>query len=206
MPAGTTYGTPVAVAGNPSNVLPVIQPDGSYTFTSPVPGEYVFQVPVCEPGQTSQCRMENLSITVLDPALPNPPVANTDIASTLMNTAVVLPSLANDFSGNSNANLDTATITIITNPKNGTATRSTTTGDITYTPNNNFAGIDTLYYRICHKSPATGCDTAMQIITILSPDAPNVTSAADDYDATSAGIPLAGKLQLCANPRIFWCI
>ena len=48
--AGTTYGTAVAIAGNPSNSLPVVAADGSYTFTSNVPGTYQYNVPVCKPG------------------------------------------------------------------------------------------------------------------------------------------------------------
>ena len=81
VPDGTTYGTPSPIGVNPSSDVPVINTDGSYTFTTATPGTYQFNVPVCPPGQSSNCPLENLTITVLDPLSVNPPVANTDFAT-----------------------------------------------------------------------------------------------------------------------------
>ncbi len=58
---------------------------------------------------------------------------------------------------------------MVDQPTNGSVTVNTTTGQITYTPNNGFTGTDTLVYQICDDGtplPAT-CDTAMVVITVL---------------------------------------
>ena len=153
---GTTYGTATAIAGNPSNSLPTVSADGTYTFTSNVPGTYQFNVPVCKPGQTSGCELELLTINVLDPnSSNNAPIANTDIANTLMNAPVSIPTVTNDQASNGGAILDPASIQVITQPTSGSVSVNPSTGVITYTPNTGFTGVDTYKYLIqqCRKSP-----------------------------------------------------
>ncbi|MFN6061971.1 MAG: Ig-like domain-containing protein, partial [Bacteroidota bacterium] len=192
VPDGTTYGTPSPIGVNPSSDVPVINSDGSYTFTTPTPGTYQFNVPVCPPGQTMNCPLENLTITVLDPLVVNPPVANTDFATTRMGTPVTLATLANDQAGNPGITLNKA-ITVVDSTNNGTLTVNPTTGEVTYTPKAGFAGVDTLFYSVCYTNSPI-CDTAMQIITVVSPNTPNTTEAADDYVSTTAGKPVSGSV------------
>ena len=140
VPSGTTYGVATAVTGNPGPAVPTVNPDGTYTFKSDVPGVFNFLVPVCPPNQTVNCPLELLTITVLDPTKVNRPVANTDIGTTKVNTAVTLLTLTNDQSGNRDSKLDPSSVRISSPPKNGTATVDPLTGNITYTPRIGFVG------------------------------------------------------------------
>lgn len=194
-PPGTTYGTPTAVPGNPDGSTPVINSDGTYTFVSPVPGVFEFLVPVCAPGMVMpNCQVTLLTITVLDEAANNPPVANTDIASTGVNTPVTLGTLDNDATGSIDDELDPASVSVVDSPSNGTVTVDPLTGDITYTPNPGFIGTDTLEYEVCDDQVPAQCATALQIIQVFGDDAPNTTSAADDFAYTPLNTPVSGNV------------
>ena len=64
-------------------------------------------------------------------------------------------------------NLDPTTVTILTGPPRGTVTVNSTTGDISYTPNPNVNGTDTLSYEICDTDGL--CDTATVTIPMTRP-------------------------------------
>ena len=195
-PIGTTYGGPTPVPGNPDASVPVIQSDGTYTFTSPVPGIFQFKVPV---QACPTCPIDSvlLTITVLDSTInSNAPTANTDLAITPKNTAVTLPTLSNDKSTNigTNGGLNPASVTVTNPPSNGTYSVNPVTGDITYTPNSGFVGKDTLYYQVCDSQAVPKCATACQIITIVdTATSPNTTLASDDFNSTSTGEPVSGN-------------
>jgi gliding motility-associated-like protein len=70
VPAGTTYGQPAQLTG----ATITVGPNGTYTFTATVAGTYTYTVPVCAPGQTTNCPTETLVIVVTDPTPPVPPV------------------------------------------------------------------------------------------------------------------------------------
>jgi autotransporter-associated beta strand protein len=59
-PAGTTYGQPAAITG----ATITVGANGTYTFTATAAGTYTYTVPVCAPGQTTNCPTETLVITV----------------------------------------------------------------------------------------------------------------------------------------------
>ena len=144
----------------------------------------------------TDCPMSLLTITVLDPTKENNiPVANTDITSTKEGTPVKLSTLSNDESGNEFTNLVPSSVTITKAPSNGTATVDPATGDITYTPKPNFAGLDTLQYSVCDDGTPAKCTTAYQIITILPTDFPNTTVAADDYAGGTSNAPITGNAK-----------
>jgi hypothetical protein len=62
--SGTTYGTPIPANSNPSNCVPIMSSNGSYTFTCATAGIYTYNVPVCPPEQTTACPTTPLVITV----------------------------------------------------------------------------------------------------------------------------------------------
>lgn len=181
---GTEYKTPVLLS-SPSGSLPTITVnlDGTYTFQANLVGVYVYDVSACTPPQESGCPTAELTITVTDYKLPDhQPIANVDFATTFMDSAVTLLTLANDgcmvIAG---CSLDPASVTVTVNPLYGTAVPNATTGDMEYTPNPGFVGIDELTYQVCVTGQPGNCATAKQIITVSSPDADNSTVALDDF-------------------------
>ncbi|MDZ7872663.1 MAG: Ig-like domain-containing protein, partial [Rhizobium sp.] len=87
----------------------------------------------------------------------NPPVANTDIATTLQNTPVTLNTLTNDAAGNAGGTLNPASVAIVAgtqpNPSTqGTLSVNSTTGAITFTPVAGFTGVVTYSYQVCDNS------------------------------------------------------
>ncbi|MEZ5047451.1 MAG: Ig-like domain-containing protein [Chitinophagaceae bacterium] len=196
VPTGSSYGTPVPSSSNPVGATISMNPDGTYTFSAPTPGVYTYLVPVCVSGQTTNCPQEELTITIIDNSVStNPPVANTDIASVIEGQSVVVNSLANDESGNNGGTLNPSSVTIATQPNNGTASVNTATGEITYTPANGFVGIDTIEYQVCDNEAIPNCATATQIITVLPVNAANTVSAADDYKTTIENTPTSGNVK-----------
>ena len=196
VPAGTTYGTPI-LNSKPvgSTATLTMSSNGSYTFIADMPGVYVYNVPVCVPGQAPPCPTSLLTITVLAPNTNNPPVANTDIATTKVNTPVTLNSLSNDKAGYPGGTLNPASVTVITAPLHGTTSVNPATGAITYTPAAGFVGMDTLTYRVCDNSAPPLCATAKQIITIEAANATNTTVAADDYATTPINTAVSGNVK-----------
>jgi len=188
---GATYGTAVADINNPENTLPVINSDGTYTFTGILPGKYVFVIPITMPN--GDVVYTTLIINIIDPDIDdNSPVANTDIGSTLEGDPITMPVLSNDRSGNISIDLDETSISIIDNPSNGVGVVDPVTGDITYTPNAGFIGKDTLEYKVLDTDGNEA--TAFFIITVLSQNAENTTMASDDYYSTSINITINGDV------------
>ena len=111
------------------------------------------------------------------------PIAKRDVATTKKNTSVNINVLAND---TPNGNV---TVTVSTNPKNGTT--FVNNSQVSYTPANNFCGNDTLRYNICN---AVGCDSATVIITVTCDTTPVPTNkkpiAVTDYYVTKVNVTL----------------
>ena len=195
---GTTYGPTPVLKSSPSGSIYTltINSDGTYNFVANMEGVYIFEVPVCVPPLVSGCPRSELTIHVRDFLNPaKQPVANVDFATTRLNTAVTLNTLANDrcvvVTG---CNLDQTSVTIISPPANGVATPSNVNGDITYTPNNGVRGIDSLVYRVCVDGEPANCATAKQYITINDTTALNTTYAADDFAVTPQSVAVSGNV------------
>jgi len=197
-PAGTTYGAAVAKPGNPTSALPVINANGTYSFTAAQVGVYKFSVPMC-PGSvvSPDCPLIDLIITVSDAsATTNKPFANTDMATTPINTPVTLNTLANDKAGNNTSvTLNPASVTVTQAPLHGTISVNSSNGNITYTPNTGYTGYDTLTYQVADlSSPTPQTATAYQIITILPASSANSTLASDDYNSTRLNTAVSGNV------------
>lgn len=195
VPAGTTYGTPVPSATNPGPASISMNPDGTYTFTSATPGVYTYSVPSCTPNRG--CQDVTLTITVIDnTSLQKPPVANTDIASTMANQPVRIRSLANDAPGTIGYILVPSSVTITVTAIHGTAVVDPATGDVIYTPDLNYTGLDTLVYTVSDNADPTAKQaSALQLIRIEPAESSNSTLAADDYVHTIANTPVTGNVK-----------
>jgi microcompartment protein CcmK/EutM len=200
VPPGTTYGTnPTPKSTNPPGGILTLSSNGTYTFTSPNPGTYYYEVEVCAAGQTVGCPKTLLKIDVLplDPAIKLAPIANHDVAYTAINMAVTLKTLLNDRAMEPGSSLTALTVDTISGlgSRNGTVTFNSSTGDITFTPTTGFTGITTYYYKVCDSQTPSLCDTATQTIYVLPTTPPNSTQASDDYNSTPSGVAVTGNVK-----------
>lgn len=208
VPPGTTYGTPVAAGSNPSGVTMTMNPDGTYTFTGTTPGIYIYNVPVCPPGQSTGCPATPLTITVTDGvAGNNPPVVIPDLGIVTQNNSgvatknnVVVKTLANDAAGNPGGSLNPASVTLVSGPSHGTVSIAAN-GDITYTPTDGYSGNDVLTYRVCDNStPAPLCGSATQTFSVMpadttgTPTTTNTFMASDDFAVTVGTATTSGNV------------
>ncbi|KAA5532312.1 T9SS type A sorting domain-containing protein [Taibaiella lutea] len=193
----TSYGNIQANSNNPTAQTPVLNSNGTYTFTASQPGNYEFTISVCAPGQTTGCPTQLLQINVRDSATNANamPIANLDMVTTTYQTPVSLPTLDNDASGNYGGSLNPASVTITNMPNHGTIDSIGVNGDIYYHPATGFTGTDTLVYSVCDQLLSSNCDTAYQIIKVLPPGAANTTAASDDYAYTLANSPVSGNAK-----------
>jgi len=121
------------------------------------------------------------------------PVANTDWATTDVDTAVVIDVTANDT--DADGTIDVTTVTIVANPDDGTVSVNAATGKVTYTPDSGFSGTDTFTYRV-KDNDGTNSNTASVIVTIPTPG--NVAPvAADDQATTTENTSVV--IDVCAN-------
>jgi gliding motility-associated-like protein len=91
------------------------------------------------------------------------PDAVTDDVATHAGKPLVIYPLLNDT--DVDGNIYAATLSIVTMPLNGTAVLDTILSTITYTPNTNWVGYDTIYYSICDSGMVPVlCDTDYIIV------------------------------------------
>ncbi len=178
----------VLITGVPSNGLVSVHPDGSVTYY-PNPnwfGTDTFYYQVCD--NEGLCDQAIVIVHVLD--VNDPPVAVKDVTGTPEDTPVTIPVLNNDY--DIDGVLDTSSVVILLPPSNGTAVVNPD-GSITYTPNPDWFGIDTLGYQVCDDDAA--CDSALVIIHVLDVNDPPI--AVDDVISTPEDVPVA--IDITAN-------
>ena len=81
-----------------------------------------------------------------------------------MNQPVVIEVVSNDIDADNQ--IVPSSVSIITNPSNGTVSVNASTGAITYTPNNGWFGNDYFTYAICDGGSPITCDTAIVNVTV----------------------------------------
>jgi len=145
----------------------VFNPDGTYTYTPPA--DYVgtdsITYRVCD--ADGLCADAKLYINIT--GAPKPPIAINDSTTTLKNTPVSGNVLGNDYNQGTNNNTGlTVTTTPVLPPVNGSVVLNAD-GSYTYTPANNFTGLDSFRYVICNAQAL--CDTATVYIRINEPPA-----------------------------------
>lgn len=143
----------------------VFNTDGSYVYTPPAGyiGTDSITYRVCD--ADGLCADAKLYIQVT--GAPLPPVAVNDSAKTKKNEPVSGNLLANDHHSGTNSNTGLMINTQpVSGPSNGSVVINSD-GSYTYTPANNFVGLDSFRYVICNA--ASLCDTATVYITVNEP-------------------------------------
>ena len=125
-----------------------------------------------------------------------PPSAGDDTATTDEDTAAVITVLNND----SDPDLDTLTVTFVSDPTNGTAAITDANTTVTYTPDPNYHGSDSFSYTI--SDGQGGTDTAAVNVTVNPVNDPP-TAVNDTYNTpedTSLVVPVPGVLSNDTDP------
>lgn len=120
---------------------------------------------VCDPGGLCDTATFPITITSLNQA----PVAVDDNATTLINITTVVDILAND---TDDSNIDATSVNIVSGATNGILSVDATTGQITYTPNQNFIGTETITYTVCDDGQPSStilCSNTATVTIVVSP-------------------------------------
>jgi Ca2+-binding RTX toxin-like protein len=160
-PDGDLDPTSLAVVDPPASGTATVMGAGiRYTADPDFVGDDSFTYQVCD--FTDLCDQATVTITVT--ALPVPPEAVDDAASTTTDTPVTVDVLGND--SDANGDLDPDSLAVTDQPVFGSA--SVVAGGVEYTPGAGFSGYDTFGYQVCDLAGA--CSTATVDITVSAID------------------------------------
>ena len=193
-------GTPLtaSVAGTPPAGF-TLNPDGSYTYTSPASqtAPVSVTVNVCDSGTPPACATSVLTMTPVTPPSPvtnDAPVALNDATRTTAGTSTTVNVLANDKDPEGQP---LSNPTIVGQPTNGTAGVNPD-GTIRYTPNAGFVGTDRLTYQVCDTGSPVMCATAVVTFTVDPAKPAGVTNTApvaiDDQLLTTKNVSATGTV------------
>jgi cyclophilin family peptidyl-prolyl cis-trans isomerase len=169
---GTNY---TATSSDPSLVTPVVSSDGVLTFkygTAAAGGTAVITVTGTTPYDNNTTASETFVVTVPSTTVTtSTPVATADtVANVVTGVATVIQPLTNDTVGSTdNGALDQASVAIITQPTNGTATINANTGEITYTSTTNFTGTDSFTYTVHDVAGQSSAVTTVTLDVVPTP-------------------------------------
>ncbi|MEM7035738.1 MAG: Ig-like domain-containing protein [Bacteroidota bacterium] len=173
--------------GDPMNISIVMQPPNGMATVS---GDSIIYTPnvdyfgpdticyaVCDNGVPSLCDTAYVYIDVTP--VNDAPIAVKDTLFTTAGVPIGVRPTLNDLSSDGPIFF----VTILQGPSNGTFTQG---GDsVTYTPDPNFLGSDTMTYMICDTVIPPLCDTGCIVINVLTQN--NAPMAVDDFTSTTHG-------------------
>lgn len=174
--------TSVKVITNPGKGSTTVNPDGTVTYTpdGSFDGTDEFEYQVCLVNPKEACATAKVTIDE------QKVIASDDNTSTAKDTPVSIPVLDNDHSY-SDEPLDPRTVEVTSGPSQGTVTRITPNGVVTYTPNPGVTGTDTFEYQVCDATqPVAHCDTATVTVDIKD----QAVVANDDETSTPPSVPV----------------
>ena len=189
---------PTTVSNNgllqPSNGSISINPTSgviTYTPNNNWSGDDTFEYEVADDGSPVLWDTAMVYVTVAPPGN-SPPVAVDDVGNADEDNAVTIDVVANDYDPDNNLDPTSVTNSGLLQPSNGSISINSTTGAITYTPNNNWFGTDNFEYRIYDTGSPPLSDVALVTVNIASVnDAPvAVNDAANTNEDYSVIVPV----------------
>ncbi|NJS13815.1 MAG: tandem-95 repeat protein [Sphingopyxis sp.] len=180
--------TLTVIAASSPNGTVVINPDGTVSFT-PAPnfnGPTTISYTINDGNGGTATATVNIVVNAVNDA----PVANASTATTSEDTPVTVPVLAND----TDLDGDPLTVTAASAP-NGTVVINPD-GTVTYTPNANFNGTDTISYTISDGQGGFATSTVTVTVGAVN-DAPTAMPIAPqtNVDAAVVSFPVAGNFS-----------
>jgi large repetitive protein len=139
----------------------------TYTPNNEYVGTDEFTYAICDNGLPTMCDTAKVTINVTNNT--SLPVAVNDAANTNKNTSVDINVVANDY--DPDGSIIAASVVIIDQPLNGTAVQNAS-GEITYTPNLNFFGQDSLTYTVQDNEGAISNEATVLITVSYINNAP----------------------------------
>ncbi|MFD2574541.1 Ig-like domain-containing protein [Spirosoma soli] len=185
LPASTTNVT-VSVSTPPTTGTATVNANGSISYT-PAPGfsgPVSFTYAICDIAQPAQCSSAPVSITVNTVVVTSP-----DQVTTASGTPINVSVLANDTRNGLPASNTNVTVTLASQPANGTALVNAN-GTITYTPAPAFFGVNSFSYTACDITQPGRCSTTTVTVTV-SPSRP---LPLNDFGQTFRNALVAGNL------------
>ena len=181
---------------NGNNLIPGAT---SHSYTPTQSGNYSVRITIgsCPPVETPVYKVYTC-------------LTNTTVNETMCDgTKLIIPTFTN-----STQNVVPATVKIITPPTNGTATIDPTTGVISYSPNSNYQGSETIVYQFCGNNPDfTDCEKVTLNITVSEKPKVNDASvracfleanpATGLFDLTNVNVTLATGITKKYYPSLF---
>lgn len=153
-------------------------------------GLYALEYELIETVNPNNRDRGSIQFELIDPAIS----AEDDQAVTNQNESVNIQVIVNDVI--EIGSLDPASLTVTVNPLHGTSVVNME-GTITYTPNENYVGMDEFTYQICDGTDRSNCDTAIVRITVR-PILLNL-SKTSDVSEVEVGSMLSYTIQLTNN-------
>jgi len=171
----TTVSSPLTILQPTDGAISINVTNGAITYTpdSDFTGTDTFEYIICDDGSPVLCDTALVTITV-NP-VNDPPIAVDDniFAEEDQSTIIVVTENDNDPDGL----IDSTSVTInpgLNQPSNGTVSINPVNGEIIYTPNTNFVGIDDFEYIICDDGTPVLCDTALVTVNVGATNDPPI--------------------------------
>jgi len=198
--AGTEYDNVTLLSGPAGGTL-FLNDDGTFSFSSPNPGVYLYEYEVIAPGAVGPFPTQLLQITVSDPSISaNLPVANPDIYAMLVSNTLNGNVLDNDIdlSGSPTAlavsalNGNPAIVGVGQSNYGGSGGALTLNADGSVSlVNPTVPGTYTFTYTIADGDSQTSTSTAF--ITVYPAGTVNVVTAGDDFNVAEQGTKIVGN-------------
>ncbi len=170
--SGPQHGSVIVLNGDSVRYSPTLNFNGFDTI--------IYKI--CDNGNPMLCDTAILAIRVL--AVNDKPIATDDLINTTTeDVPLTITVQSNDIDVDNNPLITT----ILANPPHG-GVQVTGNKNVLYTPQSNFFGVDTFYYKVCDNGSPALCDSAMVVVNVSYVNDKPVAN--DDVLSTQEEIPV----------------